>query len=124
MHWFNHFRESPETKSTAEDLIHRLFIDKKSFETWVQLHDLDEPWHQYPMFGKFIPSSVYHTALLGLDWLLNSLIASCGDRVRIRDMINAQGGQYGNALQAASLKGHEKVVQIFLDQGATHGVGL
>ncbi|KAL4793151.1 hypothetical protein BDV19DRAFT_231391 [Aspergillus venezuelensis] len=117
MHWFDYFRESPETKSTAEDLIHRLFLERKSFETWVQLHDLDEPWY-YPQFGRFIPSSVYYTALLGLDRVLNSLIASCGDRIRIRDMINAQGGRYGNALQAASFRGHEKMVQILLDQGA------
>ena len=27
-------------------------------------------------------------------------------------------GEYGNALQAASVSGHEKVVQMLLDQGA------
>ena len=32
--------------------------------------------------------------------------------------VNAQGGWYGNALQAASSRGHEKVVQILLDKGA------
>lgn len=31
---------------------------------------------------------------------------------------NAQGGKYGNALQAASSEGHEKVVQMLLDKGA------
>jgi hypothetical protein len=33
--------------------------------------------------------------------------------------VNAQGGYYGNALQAASIRGHEKVVQILLDNEAT-----
>ena len=32
--------------------------------------------------------------------------------------VNAQGGYYGNALRAASCKGHEKVVQMLLDKGA------
>lgn len=31
---------------------------------------------------------------------------------------NAQGGIYGNALQAASYQGHEKVVQQLLEKGA------
>jgi ankyrin repeat protein len=32
--------------------------------------------------------------------------------------VNAQGGLYGNALQAASYGGHEKVVQLLLDKNA------
>ena len=32
--------------------------------------------------------------------------------------VNAQGGDYGNALQAASLGGHDQVVQMLLDKGA------
>src|SRR5256885_12669612 len=32
--------------------------------------------------------------------------------------VNAQGGDYGNALHAASYRGHEKVVELLLDAGA------
>lgn len=32
--------------------------------------------------------------------------------------VSAQGGRYGNALQAASYRGYEKVVQILLEKGA------
>lgn len=32
--------------------------------------------------------------------------------------VNAQGGNYGNALQAASSEGHDKIVQMLLDKGA------
>jgi ankyrin repeat protein len=32
--------------------------------------------------------------------------------------VNAQGGEYGNALQAASSEGHEAVVRLLLDKGA------
>ncbi|KAJ7795329.1 ankyrin repeat-containing domain protein [Mycena olivaceomarginata] len=32
--------------------------------------------------------------------------------------VNAQGGRYGNALQAAASQGHDKIVQVLLDKGA------
>ncbi|KAF1933121.1 uncharacterized protein M421DRAFT_1668, partial [Didymella exigua CBS 183.55] len=32
--------------------------------------------------------------------------------------VNAQGGLHGNALQAASFRGHEQVVEALLDKGA------
>ena len=32
--------------------------------------------------------------------------------------VNAQGGKFGNALQAASYEGHKEVVQLLLDKGA------
>jgi hypothetical protein len=32
--------------------------------------------------------------------------------------VNAQGGEFGNALQAASRKDHETVVKMLLDAGA------
>jgi ankyrin repeat domain-containing protein 50 len=45
--------------------------------------------------------------------------------------VNAQGGYYGNALQAALIRGHEKIVQMLLDarvevnaQGGYYGNAL
>ncbi|KAE9567466.1 hypothetical protein CGMCC3_g16399 [Colletotrichum fructicola] len=32
--------------------------------------------------------------------------------------VNAQGGEYGNALQAASYRGHQEIVKLLLNQGA------
>jgi hypothetical protein len=32
--------------------------------------------------------------------------------------VNAQGGKYGNALQAASVGGHKAVVRLLLEEGA------
>ncbi|MCJ1470198.1 hypothetical protein MMC07_008843, partial [Pseudocyphellaria aurata] len=32
--------------------------------------------------------------------------------------VNAQGGYYGNALQAASWRGHQQIVELLLDKGA------
>lgn len=50
--------------------------------------------------------------MLGLDSVLAHLLSiSAVD-------VNAQGGEHGNALQAASFRGHEKVVQILVYKGA------
>jgi ankyrin repeat protein len=35
-----------------------------------------------------------------------------------KGLINAQGGRYGNPLQAASARGHEKAVQMLKNAGA------
>lgn len=32
--------------------------------------------------------------------------------------VNDQGGEYGNALQAASTEGHEQIVRLLLEMGA------
>jgi hypothetical protein len=32
--------------------------------------------------------------------------------------VNAQGGRYGNALQAAAVKKHQTIVQLLLEKGA------
>ena len=32
--------------------------------------------------------------------------------------VNAQGGEYGNALQVASSRGHTEIVQLLLNKGA------
>ncbi len=31
--------------------------------------------------------------------------------------VNAEGGEYGNALQAASEEGHENIVQLLIEMG-------
>jgi hypothetical protein len=93
-----------------------------SFYTWVKLHDADEPGRtevDFSLNSSNIASPVYYASLLGLDGVLHELIkirqghASDGTA-----LVNAQGGVCGNALQAASEGGHEKVVQMLMDAGA------
>ncbi|KAJ5216887.1 hypothetical protein N7468_009895 [Penicillium chermesinum] len=49
-------------------------------------------------------------SLAGYEKVVNLLLKSGAE-------INAQGGEYGNALQAASLRGHDKIVQLLLERG-------
>jgi ankyrin repeat protein len=52
---------------------------------------------------------LYYAALLGFSTVARLLLDAGAD-------VNAQGGHYGNALQAASAKGHEQVVKMLLRQ--------
>ena len=78
-------------------------------ERWIRLHDPERLWNtdvKNDIFTEDSPSAIYYASFLGLDQsLLLILSISTAD-------INAPGDDYGNALQAASYRGYEKVVQI------------
>ncbi|PVH91836.1 hypothetical protein DM02DRAFT_545010, partial [Periconia macrospinosa] len=50
-------------------------------------------------------------SLFGLRRMVELLLDKNAD-------VNAQGGPYGNTLQAASERGHEEIVKLLLDKGA------
>ena len=56
-------------------------------------------------------TAVYYAALLRLPVVVSSLLGNGAD-------VNAQGGRYGSALQAASFGGNAETVKLLLDKGA------
>ena len=58
-----------------------------------------------------IATPLYYASLTGLHQASCYLLEESGD-------VNVQGGAYGNALQAASYRGHEGIVQLLLEKGA------
>ncbi|KFZ01712.1 hypothetical protein V500_00651 [Pseudogymnoascus sp. VKM F-4518 (FW-2643)] len=94
------------------------------FENWVTIWNFDSFDGRKP-YGK-VPSSIYYASLLGLSWVLSQLLCgnpsassfSASSLQEIYDLVNALGGRYGNALEAASAKGHEQIVKLLLDKGA------
>ncbi|KAJ5988234.1 Pfs NACHT and ankyrin domain protein [Penicillium waksmanii] len=56
-------------------------------------------------------SKLYYTCL-------NGLLMPAGGFTNEGEDINEQGGEYGNALQAASFKGYYDIVILLLDNGA------
>ncbi|KAL5364805.1 hypothetical protein BJX96DRAFT_168590 [Aspergillus floccosus] len=121
-HWFHHYTKSEEGKNTIEPLVSKLFKDEmKAFATWIGLHDMDRPWVikvDYDPPITDIASPLYYAALLGLEFLLDSILAIDMGYSRVTEIVNAQGGHFGSALQAAAYKAHEKVVQMLLDRSA------
>ena len=121
MNWLHHYAVSKEEKPRTKQLVLRLFRDKKAFATWIRLHDMDLPWVSNAYYDRTIShvaSPLYYAALLGLETIMNSIFAIDTWDADLSGTVNAQGGYYGNALHAASFGGHEKAVQILLDQGA------
>ena len=123
--WHHHYRNATSATSRLDPLILRIFQQHQGFfYTWVKLHNPDRPWitHVDLSLGSSesdIASPVYYASLLGLDIVLHELISNCQELASGgRDLINARHGDYGNALNAASEGGHEKVVQILIDAEA------
>ncbi|OWT43384.1 Ankyrin repeat protein [Pochonia chlamydosporia 170] len=86
------------------------FLEKEAtFQRWARLYQADRYLDHDP--GPPRGSRLYYACFDGLVAPARDLIGKGAD-------INAQGGEYGNALQAASQNGHQEIVQLLLDKGA------
>jgi ankyrin repeat protein len=82
------------------------------YKTCYSLNRPDKRYeNQEPDDTGTLPSPLYYAALGGLRKTVQLLLERKAD-------VNAQGGRYGNALQAASAKGHKQIVKMLLDNGA------
>ncbi|KAH6884132.1 hypothetical protein B0T10DRAFT_518181, partial [Thelonectria olida] len=137
-YWPDHFRDGVEDPPTDVQVL-QLF-KCKVFENWVTIWNFDHYAGEAPR-GK-IPAPLYYASLLGLDSIVPRLLDDTalaslsptgdgcyGSRLRRASFdihlllekdadVNAEGGEYGSALQAASAEGHDKTVQLLLEKGA------
>ncbi|RMZ92142.1 hypothetical protein DV736_g628, partial [Chaetothyriales sp. CBS 134916] len=120
--WHHHYENADRTEPQLDRLILALFQEPQEiFFTWVKLHDPEMPWNtrvNLSLDSAHIAAPVYYASLLGLNRVVYELIEVCLHANQRRDLVNVQGGRYGNALQAASEEGHAKVVQMLMDAGA------
>ncbi|EAQ86879.1 hypothetical protein CHGG_08132 [Chaetomium globosum CBS 148.51] len=87
----------------------RFLEEEVTFQRWARLYQSDRAWDDDP--GPPQSSRLYYACFAGLVTPAQILISKGAD-------VNAQGGEYGNALQAASSEGHQKIVKLLLDKGA------
>ncbi|KAF4461456.1 hypothetical protein FALBO_11750 [Fusarium albosuccineum] len=106
--WF-HFAVSAEIELGIVQAAVRFLRDETTFQRWGRLYQSDRSWGDEP--GPPRASRLYYTCLGGLLNVARNLVREGAD-------VNAQGGDYGNALQAASFMGHQGIVQLLLDRGA------
>jgi hypothetical protein len=109
-YWPMHFRESCFS-SNSDAAISRLALtvsnpDSKSFLQWSGIY-----WHHKMFQSPDKHSQLVIASLFGHDTVVQLLLNEGAD-------VNAQGGWYGNALQAASAEGHRQVVNMLLNRGA------
>ena len=124
-YWYHHYKEAVCPDSKLVNLALKLFQRQETFLTWVRLHDIDRPWRTQDQSNLVFAAPVYYASLLGLDQVLYELIITGQlesmapiSTSKASKLINAQGGHYGNALQAASAEGHKEVIQQLLEKGA------
>ncbi|KAG9240039.1 hypothetical protein BJ878DRAFT_469094 [Calycina marina] len=110
-HWCRHFR-ALKAPDQASKLTMQLF-QGDAFQNWIRLCDPDSDFERTNMKKNIrsIASPLYYTSREGLFEPVSLLLEKGAD-------VNAQGGYYGNALQAASLGGHEAVAALLLEKGA------
>ena len=122
--WFYHYQAGKEKPARLRTLITKIFKQQHDhFATWVKLHDpVDQPqniWVNFKRSSNKIAPALYYASFLGIDWIIHEILfARDAAGRRVEKIVNAQGGYYGNALQAASFGGHEQVVKLLLDAGA------
>ena len=132
--WHHHYRKTVKPAPGLDDYILRLFQCQASFTTWVKIHNEDGDWNlnisDFDRPLDDIPAPIYYASLLGLDQVLHELIhteelesskvlaLSIGSKSKVAEKVNAQGGDYGNALNGAAYHGHIQVMQMLLDRGA------
>ncbi|KAH3098783.1 hypothetical protein KXW41_005747, partial [Aspergillus fumigatus] len=97
------------------------FLEKEAtFQRWARLYQADVSWKGYP--GPPRGSRLYYACFDGLVAPARELIGKGQEIVKLLldkgADVNVQGGEYGNALQAASLEGHLEIVKLLLGTGA------
>jgi hypothetical protein len=113
-HWTQHARWAGEDAIAIHLLIMEFFLSKRdAYINWVRLSDPDQPWNKRNIRKDVerVASPLYYASLTGLIESVRLLLERGAD-------VNAQGGSYGNALQAASAEGHGQIFQQLLKQGA------
>ncbi|KAF1807850.1 Pfs, NACHT and ankyrin domain protein, partial [Eremomyces bilateralis CBS 781.70] len=99
----------------SEDIVRgtvRFVEEEVTFQRWARLYQADKHWDNDP--GPPRGSKLYYACFTGLVAPARDLIGKGAD-------VNAQGGEYGNALQAASSRGHQEIIALLLDKGADVG---
>ncbi|KAL7754888.1 hypothetical protein ACKLNR_015228 [Fusarium oxysporum f. sp. zingiberi] len=107
-YWMD-YAVSAETSEDIVRIIVSFLRDEITFQRWCRLYQADRQLLDEP--GPPGASRLYYACLGGLPWAARDLATEGAD-------VNAPGGTYGNALQAASLRGSLEIVQLLLDRGA------
>ncbi|EWZ48989.1 hypothetical protein FOZG_04453 [Fusarium oxysporum Fo47] len=107
-----YWTEYAVSAETSEEIVRTtvsFLRDETTFQRWCRLYQADR-WRDHEP-GPPGASRLYYACLAGLAGAARDLMTEGAN-------VNAQGGEYGNALQAASLNGNLRVVQLLLDNGA------
>ncbi|KAM5521104.1 hypothetical protein FOXYSP1_14994 [Fusarium oxysporum f. sp. phaseoli] len=107
--YWTDYAVSAETSEEIVRITVDFFKNETTFQVWCHLYQADLMWGDEPGLPR--APRLYYACLAGLAGAARDLMTEGAD-------VNAQGGEYGNVLQAASSGGNLKIVQLLLDKGA------
>ena len=112
-HWITHVHSSCKSNSQSSSIfalmMKLLTYENNAFVKWVQIYDIDRSYNYQQK--QRVASPLYYASLAGITEASYVLLEMGAD-------VNAQGGYYGNALEAASYKGHDAIAKQLIDKGA------
>ncbi|SCO78499.1 uncharacterized protein FRV6_02712 [Fusarium oxysporum] len=107
--YWTEYAVSAETSEEIVQITVSFLRDETIFQRWCRLYQADRWWDDEP--GPPRAPRLYYACLAGLAGAARDLTTEGAD-------VNAEGGEYGNALQAASHEGNLEVMRLLLDNGA------
>ena len=114
-HWIDHATFEGIDPAPLK-LILQLFVpNSAAFTNWTGIYNIDTSRRFFvrhiSKHKAGVPLPLYYASLAGLQQVSTHLLETGAD-------VNAQGGKYGDALQAASLEGHEMILALLTEKGA------
>ncbi|KAL5344963.1 hypothetical protein ACLOAV_009916 [Pseudogymnoascus australis] len=113
-HWIIHTCKAEEDDNQLSYLATKfLSTGDSAYLNWLRLYDPDKA-SGTPNFRRELdscPNPLYYASLGGIANTANRLVEEGAN-------VNAKGGDFGNALQAASARGHDKIIEVLLSKGA------
>ena len=112
-HWVKHAKmaEKGPVRTTALLSMELLMADGEGFLNWIRIWNSDISWGHMRVGLEDLASPLYYVSSADLLESAKMLIEGSMD-------VNAPGGFYGNALQAASNSGYIDLVHLLLNNGA------
>ena len=110
-YWMRFTRIAGAKCGTLQEMAIQLLSDHEQYVKWRSIFDPDAPWSMEPKMSTQLPEPLYYASMEGLESVTAVLISKGAD-------VDAKGGRYGGALQAACSGGYEKLAAMLLEQGA------
>jgi hypothetical protein len=127
-HWTRHARTSGMLSKQQQHLSVEVFTrNTTAFIAWIRFFDADQHWNSAPDIRRILnkmPAPLYVASREGIANAVSAILTAEAD-------VNAKGGRYGTALQAAAVGGHKEVVQMLVKaeadinaEGGMYGTAL
>ncbi|QBZ57640.1 hypothetical protein PoMZ_02573 [Pyricularia oryzae] len=112
-YWMGHAGHAGPNAKGLENLVWEFVQSERCYQICFGLYNPDRPWVEGDLnsFERVAEPLLYYMARGNVFCVVEKVLNDGAD-------VNAQGGEYGNAFQAASSEGHKEIVQSLVDKGA------